>query len=212
MALANKIHIAVVAAAGLAMSGTAALASVVTFNFASANSGSWSNSLQYGTSALGLTVTGGNYPNGLDITSTSQVRTYAGLGLGVLSPFDTSGQIDGSGGNDAAIFSFSKAVALTSIGFTNVATNGTEYFDLFTSNGGVPKYTTLDLKAALTYNFTAPVTATTFGIGAYYSNSAYYVSSVTVSYPDVTGVPLPATGGALLAGLAALGAMRRRRA
>lgn len=206
-----KIRLGVLSLVAWCLSAAASVAATVTFDFAAVSTGSWQNSLQYLTPGLNLSVTGGNYPNGFDITGASQVRTYAGSGVGVRSPGDTSGQIDGSGNNDAVILSFSQAVTLNSITFTSVSNGGNEYFDLFASNSGVPTWTALDLTAASNYSFTNPTTAVNFAIGAYYSASSYYVSSVTVTYPDMAPVPLPAAGFVLLAGLGAIGFVGRRR-
>ncbi|MGB5871335.1 MAG: VPLPA-CTERM sorting domain-containing protein [Albidovulum sp.] len=188
-----------------------ASAATVTFDFTGGNQGGWQSSLSYALSGVNLSVTGGTYIDGFNITGAAQVRSYSGSGLGVRSPNDNNSQIDGSGNNDAAIFSFSQAVTLNAVSFAPNTISGNDYFDQFTSNTGTPVLRDLDVLAASTYTFAAPRTALNFAIGAYFSTSAYYIRSITVSFADPTSVPLPAAGWALLAGLGSIGFIRRRR-
>ncbi|MGB3148012.1 MAG: VPLPA-CTERM sorting domain-containing protein [Paracoccaceae bacterium] len=209
MLMKSLFSIGLLLTAGL--SGQTAAAATVTFDFSAANSGSWQNSLTYTTPAVGLTVSAASYANTNNINATAQVQTFSGLGLGVLSFGDISAEIDGRGRNDLALFTFNTAVSVTGITFAASSLLGTEYFDIFTANGGTPVIQTLDLQAVQNFIFTPPISAATVGIGAYYSNSSYYISSLTVSYPDPPGVPLPAAGWALMGAVGALVGLKRRK-
>ncbi|MGC1430560.1 MAG: hypothetical protein WA822_18385 [Albidovulum sp.] len=200
---------------GLALAVVAATgsdAATVTFDFTGSNSGV-QNSLTYSNQGVGLTITGAVYDDSFNanITGSANVGSYAGNGIGVTAPGDNSGQIDGRGSNDMAIFSFDRAVTLESVQFSSLANNQTEYFDFFSSDTGNPLKEVFDLIATASYSFNTPTTANNFGIGAYYSFSGYYISGLTVSYVATVPVPLPAGGLLLLGALGALRISRRRK-
>jgi hypothetical protein len=204
-------HSNILSALALCAFACPAAAATVTFDLTQSSGSSWLNVLNYSASGLGMAASGATYSNSNTINGTAQVRTFAGTGLGIRSPGDTNNQIDGSGSNELALFTFSQAVTLLSVGFTPSTVAADDFFDLFTGNGGPTTIQYLDLQASANYLFPTPQTALTFGIGAYWGFSEYYLSSITVSFPDMAPVPLPAAGAALLAGLGGLGLLRRRR-
>ncbi len=121
-----------------------------------------------------------------------------------------SGEVDGANDNDILVFTFDNAISLFQVIFENVtdsddfvfyvpgADPNAQQFDIFNP---IPDDTDGDEGL---YDF-GGLSVTSFGIGALGGNDNFRVSKV------VAAVPLPAPAFLLVAGIAGLGAMRRRR-
>jgi len=134
-----------------------------------------------------------------------------------------SHQVDGSGSNEMAVLNFgTRVVQLTSITFASAystGSNGGDQFDLFTFGNGTGAQATGSLLdrpvtcsgGVCTANLTSfGLVGSIFGVGAYDWDSAFKIRSI--SFEDAPSVvPLPAAGWALLAGIGALAAVKRRR-
>ena len=208
-------------AAAAALLAGAADAASATFNFGASSNGSWVNELTYSAPGLTLSVTGQDIYGRF-----SEVQTWAGHGLGVYSFRDDSHQIDSAGRDDIAVLSFSRPVTIRSLAFSYV--DGTDSFNFLVDAGsGLMKIFTD--KVAPNYALAGDQTAQRFGVGATvttllscsllyatqcstsYYESAFKLWAVTVDYDEPSPVPLPAAGFMALAGLGALGALRRVR-
>ncbi len=117
--------------------------------------------------------------------------------------------------DEMAIFDFgSEEVLLSAITFSLMGSN--DDFDLAIFNGstGTPASYSADVNFGAdgrngwyTYTFDAPVlVGTLFGIGADGASDEFLIASI-----DVAAVPLPAAGWMLLAGIAGLFGMKRRK-
>lgn len=105
---------------------------------------------------------------------------------------DSNAEIDGQGGNDLVIFSFSDHITFTGISFTNV--NGNDDFDFgYIENGlfirlldGVDVESFVDLTALLSLE---QLTGRVFGIGAVASNDDFKVNGISVvSAPSAAAI------------------------
>lgn len=187
------------------MASGAASAATFTFDFDTATTG-WQHSLNYLQDGVGLTVTGGTTNGG-----SAQVATWAGYGLGVRSGRHDQHAIDSVGPNDMAVLSFSEAVTITSLAFSYISHGSV--FDFFVDGTQVIN----NARVVPSFSFTSEDLAQVFAVAAdsrcrwFSCNSSFKLTSVTVETADPSVVPLPAAGWALLLGLGALGAVRRRK-
>ena len=207
-------------AAALAVAFTsAANAATTRFDFFYAPSnGAWVDELNFNVDGIGLTVTGGPEDN-------AKVRHWQGHGLGVYGGSgDSSHQIDSHGWQDVVNLSFDKDVQIIGLKFSYVHDNDT--FDFYVDGSEVMSAVALPNSYYASFSFTEEFISSSFGIGAgkqcYEVYSHYYKSTSTVcnksafklKYVDVMApepIPLPATGVLLIAGLAGVGALRRRK-
>jgi hypothetical protein len=222
----KSVAFGLAAAACLAVSAQAA---PVTFDFAAASSGSWSNSLFYSQDGIDLTVTAGTTNGG-----TAKVRTWKNAGLGACNELEQNNgcpngqhQVDSVGLDEVVKLSFSKAVTITQIVFNYVYGSGDHPHDTFDFIvDGVLTLDNQDLADSwtATHNFDPVLAGTVFGVGAgttsvqkckkgYCWNetfdSAFKIKSITV---EMAAIPVPAAGLMLAGGLGLLAAARRRRA
>lgn len=208
-------------------------ANAATFTFDTQSNGSWADSIFYSADGIDLTVSGKTAQGG-----TAQVQTWKGYGLGVKSSGDCDSgrkknicqgddhQVDSSGPDDIAVFSFSQAVRITQITFNYV--DSSDVFDFFVGqNGGLAKQLSA-VRVDEMVTLDTDIFAKLFGIGAtdgtvkqcyktgYGRNkktvcydtvvpSAFKITSITVEQ-----VPVPASAGLLSGALGALALMRRR--
>lgn len=145
-----------------------------------------------------------------------------GLGIcsGALSAGDCTDDdfhVDGSETNEVAVLNFgSLIVKLTGITFSHVDRD--DRYDVFAFADGTGAAATESDLTKLLPNDCAICTVSNFvlgqgsifGIGADSANSEYKIQSITFDIVPAM-VPLPAAGGMMFVGLAALSALRRRK-
>lgn len=193
---------------GAMVAGSAA--SAATFDFTGANL-SDTSSIDYTVDGITVTVTAGTFSsvfNPSTIDFSTRLVDIDPDGLGADGSFD-SDQVDGSGGNDVLVFSFSEQVTINTIGFGNVDSNDDfafgsvagSAFDRVVSFQDVFVSTDVSSFASLSDR-----TGLAFGIGAIGAFDNFTITSL-----DVSAVPLPASGLLLLAALGAGAGIARRR-
>lgn len=220
---------------GLTFSAANAATVTDTFSFTSLNHGGYTSSIAMtAASGLGLTITAETYNDTTKqiYDTNSWVGQWNGAGLGACSTItaskkcsDENHQVDSTGKNDILLFAFTKEVKIEKISFNYVDSGDT--FDLLYKDGawsfGEQGY------ASSSYDVVADLISDTFGIGAVsyeYTTgtgkkkktktfeSAFKIKSMTVSWEDTpppAPVPVPAAGMLLVAGLGALGMVKRRK-
>lgn len=219
-----KIVSALLCAGAFAMSAGAVSAASVDFNV----SANWSRTgIDYGP----VTVTGATMTEGGRIlTNNEWVRSWSGYhgGLGVTSASCTTygsyegrcdqHTIDGRGNNEMALLSFgSMNVEITSVTFSYWDRNDdfdVAVFDsLAVGSQGSPFYDDVDWGgngSPRTFNIReGALVGSFFGFGADGPSDEFKLSSIT--YREISEVPLPAGAVLLLTGIAGFGAMRRRK-
>ncbi|MDT0594820.1 hypothetical protein [Glaciecola petra] len=121
-------------------------------------------------------------------------------GLGVVGiNTDQGGRVDGNSGNDLLIFTFSRAVMFTGIGFTDFGNSDDFEFGLIEGNMFNRILSNEDVSQDVSFS---GYYGTTFGVGAVQSNDSFRLSSISV-------VSAPATLALFAICLAALGLRKR---
>lgn len=221
---ALRAALAIVAVTTMLFSGRATNARTLTFDFATADSGGWSQALYYSAGPMRLTVTATDTSN----RQKAKVQSWAGLGLGVRSVRDcptggvctgTDAEIDATKRRDIAVLTFDRPVSITGLTFSGAS--APETFDFYENGarlGQMPTTQSVLLFSGL---------GTTFGVGAgisgrvicapvkvrgqkqcpmVYTYSSFYLRALTV---ELAGVPVPAGSGMLASAIGVL-ALRRR--
>lgn len=189
------------AAVAVAFAVSAVAAQAATFNFTGAPNSN-NPSLSYTVDGIGLTVTAQSYLFGAPLT----VNTAA-EGLGVrTSGLDNSNQIDGFGVAEVLIFSFDREVELKSVAFSLV--HRLDTFSFFV--GADTPWDLTEVSFASDFDLSG-YTGTVFGIGTINPLSAFRIASIEAVDAAPAPVPVPAAAFALMGGLGALTALRRRR-
>ncbi len=194
-----------IAAGAFALGAQSASAATYTFNFGeSAGSHFTQGPLSLDVATMTFAATGGSAKTLVAAPGSELVNELGGLGE-FLSGSDGNSAVNGVSNltREALNFVFSQAVRLTQVTFFN----GSGNYIIFTNGAGdaVADSGTV----APTVNFTSPAySGTAIGIGAR-TNTAFYVSSITVD-TDVPAVPVPAAG-LLLGSLVVVPFLRRKR-
>lgn len=197
-------------------------ASAATLNFGlGGTSTNNASSFVYNASGVSLTVSGircadGTGPNNsscdtalIDRSSTAIYMDGGGTDIH---------EVDGNNSNEFLKLTFNPDITLKSVSFTYFSSN--DDFDLFTWTGllwddeGSASACTANCgsdNTVHTYDFNGTYTGSMFLIGATGQNDDWKLAGVSVDYTP-SAVPLPAAGWMLVAGFAALAAMRRRKA
>jgi hypothetical protein len=198
----NTTLAAAVVAATTLGAGVAS-AATVTFDFTSNSTGSFNPSYAQTEGGLTVTATAGGYVVDTIVSTTGRTVTQNGNGLGVdciILPGLCDNQINGISA-DLLTLTFAWAVKLVSVTFTNV--NSGDDFDFFVDGGLEVADQNIQAENPASLGFDGK----SFSFGADALDDNFRISEITVS-----SVPLPASALLLLAGLAGLGAMARRRA
>lgn len=199
----------------------ATTAQAVTFSFA-ALGGPDVSSLEVTSDGITVTITAGVFGN---INVEPSIINYSNRlvdplnqGLGVHGGNDSSSRIDGEGGNDVLVFTFSQEVRIDQImfghndgndDFTFGLVDGTVFDRLVPETGepqGPDALDTVALASVLAGGIVPSSLA--FGIGAIQNNDNF--SIVGLSVTAIPSVPLPASL-PLLLGALGVGAMASRR-
>ena len=193
-------RIAVVGA--LALSGTAAGAASVTFDFTTVGPVS-GPTLSFSQGGLNLVVSAGvfNTTTGV-VTMGGGPHVGQGMGAGLGERFDSAdnAKLDGSGHAELLLFSFGSKIHIESVTFARIDTGSKVTGFLNGVMMGTTAVTPFMDVSANNFN------ANNFGVGAGDAASAFRVAGITVS-----SVPLPAGGlllGSALLGLSRLGRKR----
>ena len=207
-----------VALAAALLTAGAASAATVSFDFTGASS----NVFTVG--GVSVTATAHRLNRNGTIQSTQRTLGRYSNGLGVTSSGNDRHYVDGAGShNDVVRFSFSQVVRIISVTFA-YADSGDSFSFGYQGSSGYQHLTNAQPFNATntswnyaanpdeaTYTFGGTYWSSIFGIGAVDSRSEYKIAGMTVETVDPSVVPLPAAGWALLAGVGALAAVKRRR-
>jgi hypothetical protein len=168
-----------------------------------------------------LTATGHRLNNNNTIGAQESLGLWDN-GLGVRSSSNDEHFVDGSGANEAVRFAFSQTVRILSVTLAYADRNdtfsfgyqgGSGYVHVTSGQGLTTGSTTWNYAASpdeARYTFNNAYWSSIFAIGAIDGDSEFKIAAMTVeTAPSV--VPLPAAGWALIAGLGALAAVKRRK-
>lgn len=219
---------------GAAATGASAAVVDERFDFFwSASNGSWVDSISQTQGAVTVNVAATTATDGHVLTGdTAKVQHWQNHGLGVWSSGDSSHQVDASGANDVALFSFDRAVTIKGIGFSYVDSG--DMFDLYLGSTYDSTRSADDGGWGGTfYSFIGlsegPLTSFAIGAAQYsvacsttfrfsYSSgcsdfkSAFKIKYIDVSYDDTPPVvPLPAGAILMATALGGLGFARKRK-
>ncbi|WP_299814972.1 VPLPA-CTERM sorting domain-containing protein [uncultured Jannaschia sp.] len=198
--------------------GLAGAADAATHTFSLADDGSTSQverTFTYGD--LSLTVTGAIF--GYDAKTGKAAFTPIATqshdkGIGIQnSLLDNTHLVDGSGKQEALVFTFNREVRLDNISFSYW--DGNDHFALAT--GANVDFKGISGSGSSFYHtegFSKDYTSDIFALGAFEKNDEYKVKKLTVSYDDTpppSPVPLPAAAWMLVAGIGGLAAAARRK-
>ncbi len=207
----NKSVLTVLLAGGLTLSSF--IAQAATFNFLQSthDNGPVVNKSVDG---IDLSIGGATFSDSGAVTlGTRNAGIRANFGLGIFAFFtdgDNLGQIDGLGGNDLAVFHFSKKVVINSISFVQFGTNDEYTLYVDDDQNGI-----LDIDDQLGTNFDEfapnpfdfPTAAShLIGVGAFEGDDDFFISSL-----DVTAVPVPPSVLLMGSGLLGLAGFSRSR-
>lgn len=205
-----------VALAAALLTATGASAAVVNFDFTDASSNVFTSG------GVSVTATGHRLNSNGSIGTQRTLGLYDN-GLGVASYSGDEHFVDGAGDyNDVVRFAFSQVVRIVSVTLAYADRQDTFSFGYQGNSGYVHVTNSQSLNVSnttwnysanpdeATYSFINAYWSSIFGIGAVDSGSEFKIASMTVeTSPSV--VPLPAAGWALIAGLGALAAVKRRK-
>ncbi len=184
--------------ASVALAGVSAQAATITFDLTGRTS--LGSSMAFHQDGLGLVVSSAHVaPSGALIQSGLVSESGSGLGM-LANRKDDTAKLDGKGQKEVLEFLFSSDVTIKSITFAliKVGSKATGYMDGMLL-GFASVSPNIDVSALGLHS-------DYFGIGAKGKDSAFRISSITVST-----VPVPAAGLLLLSGLAGLSVFRRKR-
>ncbi|MCG6901627.1 MAG: VPLPA-CTERM sorting domain-containing protein [Rhodobacter sp.] len=200
-------------AAAIALGLFASSASATTVNLVSGAdlTGSDVNTRSFATGGVAGTVSAGcslnvvaNNCDHSDLQSTPKL-TLGIYGLGVKSNGAPSSQVDSSNGGEFVRFAFASAVNLLNFKFSTFGING--LYDLVVNNVLYGSGLSGDWAGSITdvNSFTVIATGGRFRMGSFEAQSSN-------NNPQVSAVPLPASGILLVAAIGGLFASRRRKA
>lgn len=207
----------------IAVAMTAGAASAATFDFLEYSADSQSKS--FISNGITLTVTTGTFADAANSAIDFDARVVdqgATRGLGSYGTADYK-QIDGKDGNDVLVLTFSEAVSIDAMVFTNVDSKDKLAFG--TVAGGIFNRIVEDETVTETVNMasiTGPIFGTSFGLGAIGDKHNFSLAGLTVTEQPTSiqrsltsavaaaPVPLPASSLLLVGGLAGLFAARRK--
>lgn len=201
-----------VAAAAVAILSAGSV-SAATFNFDGQGNSNNLASLTSTDDGLSVTVTGGIYnaPNTVGDSVAFTNFSFDVNDWGLINKRHSGDQhvIDGYYANEVMVFDFgSKVVELTDARFRY-----TTSYNRFTDDALFDFFADGVFVGQAGYGGAAQlfagVTGSVFGIGASNANTGFKLAGISAA--EVSAVPLPASGLLLVAGLAGMGAMRRRK-
>jgi hypothetical protein len=210
------LRLSSVALAAVILTAGGASAATLSFDFRDASSNVFTSG------GVTLTATGHRLNSNGTIGSQRTLGLYDS-GLGVTSSSGDQHLVDGAGDhNDVVRFAFSQTVRILSVTLAYADRNDTFSFGYQGNSGYVHVTSAQGLTNGNTtwntaanpdearYSFNSAYWSSIFGIGAIDGDSEFKIAAMTVeTAPSV--VPLPAAGWALIAGLGALAAVKRRK-